>query len=68
MQWTDNELQIHSILFHTMVHLCGEKNLAQAEWTATPAVLVYRLRNLVLSPQLDLVTFGYRLHRQSRIA
>jgi hypothetical protein len=44
------------------------KELAQAERTATPAVLVYRLRNLVLPPQLDFVTFSYRLHGRSHIA
>jgi hypothetical protein len=43
-------------------------NFAQAERTATPAVLVYKLRNLVLPPQLDLVMFGYRLRGRSHIA
>jgi hypothetical protein len=71
MQWTDNEQdeeQIHNILSHMMVRVCKEKNFAQTEWAATPAVLVYRIRSLVLALQLDLVTFDYRLHGRSHIA
>jgi hypothetical protein len=51
-----------------MVHLRKEKNFALAEQAAMPVVLVYRLRNLVLPLQLDLVTFDYRLHGRSHIA
>jgi hypothetical protein len=67
MQWTDDVSQIHSTLSHTMVRLHREKNFAQAEWAATPVVLVYRLRSLVPPLQLDLVTFDYQLHGRSHI-
>jgi hypothetical protein len=71
MQWTDDkrdEEQIHNILSYMMVRPRKGKNFAHAEQAATPVVLVYRLRNLVPPPQLDLVTFGYRLHGRSHIA
>jgi hypothetical protein len=45
-----------------MVRACKGKNFAQAEWAATLAVLVYRIRSLVPPLQLDLVTFDYRPH------
>jgi hypothetical protein len=45
-----------------MVRVCKRKNFAQAEWAATLAVLVYRIRSLVPPLQLDLVTFDYRPH------
>jgi hypothetical protein len=63
MQWTDDkrdEEQIHNILSYMMVRVCKGNNFAQAEWAATPAVLVYRIRSLVPPLQLDLVTFAFR--------
>ena len=71
MQWTDDEQdeeQIHNILSHMMVRVCKGKNFAQAEWAATLAVLVYRIRSLVAPLQLDLVTFDYRPHGRSHLA